>query len=917
MRRRSEQRKGLRALWTLVMVFSLGLAGGVGLVAVFGRSHLVAALTGAAPGASTPPASVEAGGSANREEDVWYTCGMHPQVMQRGPGVCPICGMKLTPKKGASANEAAAGPKAAEGPQERKILYWRSPMHPDFVSDHPGKDFMGHDLVPVYSEEEESVSGSIIRIDPVAVQNMGIRTARLRRGPLVKTVRTVGRIDYDEQRLVFVDTKIEGWIEKLHVDQTGQHVRKGDPLFEVYSPDLYSAQVEFISALRRLPTLPHAALPEAAEDAQRMVEAGRLKLEFLDVPADQVARLEETRTPVKTIEIQSPADGIIADKAATLGMRIMPGVRLYTIADLSRVWVYVDIYEYQLPWVYVGQAAMMTLPYIPDKVFRGEVTYIYPYLQKQTRVIKVRLEFENPTLELKPEMFANVMLEGLQKEDVLLMPREGYIDSGMRKVAFVDRGHGKFEPRTIEVGMEGEGGMVEVLLGLEAGEVVVTSGQFLLDSESKLEAALTKMREPARPPPLAEEERATAAPTPASTAPPPDAAYACPMALHPEEANPADQGAYFAPEPGDCPRCGMALAPIESLDWARAAIAAGGAKVGYTCVRHPNIYSTAPGACPLCDAPLEPFKALYTCRDSKHVGQVGPGSGPCPLCGEPMAVFRGPWLSESLAALNPQPTESTLTAVEAAAQSGHEVPQDASYVCPMQECWQFSALEGRCPICGMKLLPIKEVEWASRLAEALHARPFYTCPMHADQAKSDEPGLCPICAMRLVPRDHIVGLNPAGSKARQVDFLTEHYLGLAEQLAGDSLAQVASHALGLVDASEELKNLLEEARKQTPDEGQEEAGLSAQLLENAVALHKAALKLRGVSLDDDRVQFAQISRAMRKIVESERPDKSRWPTLFIYHCPLSQADWIQAVEKKANPYYGFKMLDCGKLMETK
>ncbi|MBX3396761.1 MAG: efflux RND transporter periplasmic adaptor subunit [Phycisphaerae bacterium] len=910
----------VRVFGTMLVVLAIGAAGGWWYFAKY--------KTGASVG--------QADATASAADDVWYTCGMHPQVLQREPGICPICNMKLTPMKQDSAEDEGE----PSGPQERKILYWRAPMDPSYVSDRPGKSPMGMDLVPVYSDEGETVGGSIIRIDPVTIQNMGVRTTRVRRGPLVKTVRTVGRIDYDEQKLVFVDTKFEGWIEKLYVNETGQNVREGDPLFDVYSPDIYSAQVEYISAIRKLPTLERSTFHDAVEDARRMVDAARLKLEYFDVPSQQIERLSEVLTPVKTVQIHSPADGIVADKMALEGMRIMPGMRLFTIADLSRVWVYVDIYEYQLPWVHVGQAATMTLPYIPHKAFRGEVTYIYPYLQKQTRVIKVRLEFPNPTLELKPDMYANVVLEGLLKDDAVLVPREGFIDSGMRKVAFVDRGKGKYQPRDIQVGVEGEGGAVEVLLGLEPGDVVVTSGQFLLDSESKLKEAVAKMMEPSKATPkkLAAHEMSLTEPhgghtqTSATTAPtdmaahshdegssmpsasepsvvPADANYACPMDRHPDEKDPANRGAYFSAEPGECPLCGMKLKPIEELEWARAQLAAGGGDVAYTCPKHPHVFSESPGDCPVCGNKLQPFQALYACRNPKHSSQTSDRQVDCPKCGELMAALRGPWLGEAMAKSSPSgelPSDATPSAMSA--DVGRSIPSDARFVCPMQECWQFSHDEGRCPTCGMKLKPIEQVEWAERLVKVTPAKGQFVCPMHPDRATSDEPGNCPICAMQLLPKNRIVGLEDGGaSVAQQVDYLMEHYLALQERFARDSTAEVALHALGLVDASEKLRDALQ--REAPPGE--------KELLASVNAVHAAALKVRGADLSSDRTQFAQLSAAMRTVISHQRPDSNRWPKLFIYRCPMAKADWIQTTEKKANPYYGFKMLDCGNLLETK
>jgi len=544
-----------RALLTVVVAvaaLAVGLAGG----------HWLTQPVGEGGGAA---------GTTSGDNEQWYTCGMHPNVLQRGPGECPICHMKLTPRK----KQDEGGQATAGGTKERKVLYWRAPMDPNYISEKPGKSPMGMDLVPVYADEDESPSAHTIRIDPVTIQNMGVRTAVLKRGPLVKVIRTVGRIDYNEQAVTFISTKFNGWIERLSVDQTGQQVDKGQELFDVYSPELYAAQEEYLAAIRNLPLLERSTFAPATEEAARLVEAAVTKLKYMDVSDEQIAKIQETKRVEKTLTIHSPAAGIVTEKMALDGMYVMPGMRLYTIADLSRVWAYVDIYEYQLPWVYVGQSARMTLPYVPGREFVGKVVYVYPYLEQQTRVIKVRLEFENPALELKPGMYANVKLESELSRDALLIPRAAYIDSGERKVAFLDRGEGKFDPRDIQTGVEAEDGMVEVLHGLDEGEVVVTSGQFLLDAESKLKEAVAKMMEAEqakttkRAPAPAKAHASHDAAAPAPKTMPKDAAFACPMEEHPDESDPVARGPYFSAQPGECPHCGMKLKPLDQLKWTK------------------------------------------------------------------------------------------------------------------------------------------------------------------------------------------------------------------------------------------------------------------------------------------------------------------------------------------------------------
>ncbi len=540
-----------------------------------------------------------------------YTCGMHPNVIQEGPGECPICHMKLTPLNTDATASAAKGGGNAKGKGKRRILYWRAPMDPSYTSDKPGKSPMGMDLVPVYADEVEA-SASVIRIDPVTVQNMGLRTDRVRRGPLRASVRTVGYVDYDEQRVVFVDTKFSGWIETLDVDTTGQPVEKGDPLFSVYSPELYAAEQEYLSALRTAPNLERSDNPSVRAEAKRLIEAARRKLLYLDMTEAQIAALARRGEPEKTVQILSPARGIVTEKMALEGMYVKPGMRLYTIADLQRVWVYVDVYEYQLPYVRLGQKAEMELSFIPGKRYTGTVIYIYPYLDARQRVVRVRLEFDNPGLDLKPGMFATVTLRAELKPDALLVPREAFIDTGKRQIAFVALAEGKFDPREIRTGIETEDGFVEVLDGLEEGERIVVSGQFLLDAESRVREAIRKMLEmrkqkaakqpsPAAKPP---ETQSAPAPNPKALTPRPGL-FACPMESHAETDEPV-----LSTSPGRCPLCGMDLVPLESLEWGRERIAKARARTPsataepadkhYVCPMHPEQRAAQPGRCPRC-----------------------------------------------------------------------------------------------------------------------------------------------------------------------------------------------------------------------------------------------------------------------------------------------------------------------------
>lgn len=383
-----------------------------------------------------------------------------------------------------------------EDQEERKILYWRAPMDPMEIYDEPGKSRMGMDLVPVY--EDQVSDGAEVRIDPVIQQNMGVRTAPVEKGSLIHTIRAYGHVTYDETRTADISSKFSGWIEELYVDFTGQVVRKGEPLFSIYSPQLVTAQGEYLEAYRRAGRVQGMI-------GESLLGAVRQKLLYLDVPEDQIRRIEKTGEITRTLIIRSPFAGIVIAKNAVSGTYVKEGTAVYRVSDFSRVWVEVHIFEYELPWVRLGQEARMTLPYLPGKIYRGKVSYVYPYLQRTTRDVVIRLEFQNPGLELKPNMYADVEIRGIEGEG-LMIPSMAVLRSGERNIVFVPRGEGKFTPQEITLGLALDEGKVQVLSGLEEGESVVVSGQFLLDSESKLREAVLKMMKPgeveppARPP---------------------------------------------------------------------------------------------------------------------------------------------------------------------------------------------------------------------------------------------------------------------------------------------------------------------------------------------------------------------------------------------------------------------------------
>ncbi|HKI70020.1 MAG TPA: efflux RND transporter periplasmic adaptor subunit, partial [Verrucomicrobiae bacterium] len=489
--------------------------------------------------------------AAASETKTLYTCGMHPQVIQDHPGNCPICGMKLTPiRKQASGDATATTGKG-------KILYYKSSMIPGETSPKPGKDSMGMDMVPVYENQTAAATSSEIEVDPVTIQNMNIQTTAVERGPLRRTIRTVGTINYNETTLADVTTKFKGWIEKLYVDATGQLVHRGEPLFAIYSPDLYSAEVEFLLTLNQSSTNDPGAVT--------LRETAANKLKFYDITEAQIADLEKTREPRKTLQIVAPANGFVTEKNVVEGQMVDAGMKLYQLADLGIVWVYAQIYEQDLPYIRLGQEAVVRLSSMPDREFRGRVTYVYPNVDEKTRTARVRMEFDNPGYFLKPGMFVSVQIISEINPSVLLIPDSAILRSGEKNTVFVALAGGKFDPRTVALGPEAEGDKYQVISGLKEGERVVTSGQFLLDSESQLREAIRKMREPS----ATMSEGRAGSPLPATNAEKSDGAHGV---THPTPESADTNVVYVCPmpahvsitydHPGKCPICGMNLVPV-------------------------------------------------------------------------------------------------------------------------------------------------------------------------------------------------------------------------------------------------------------------------------------------------------------------------------------------------------------------
>jgi Cu(I)/Ag(I) efflux system membrane fusion protein len=324
------------------------------------------------------------------------------------------------------------------------------------------------------------------------LQSIGVKFALAERRSLDRTIRTVGRVEIDERRQAHVNIKIEGWIDELYVNYTGERVKKGQLLFTVYSPDLVATQQEYLLALKGKRTFGNSAFPEVAAGAVSLLGVTRQRLELWDIPEHQIQDLEQTGQVLKALHIHSPISGTVLKKVAVAGLHVNPGDELYTIADLSHVWILADIYEYELPVIQVGQTATVTLSYDPGTVLTGRVAFIYPSLDPQTRTAKVRFEIDNAGEHFKPEMYANVELK-IPLGTRLVVPRDAILESGERQVIFLHHGGGRLEWRTVRLGLQAED-WIEVVEGVKEGEHVITSANFLLDSESRLKAAVGGMQ---------------------------------------------------------------------------------------------------------------------------------------------------------------------------------------------------------------------------------------------------------------------------------------------------------------------------------------------------------------------------------------------------------------------------------------
>ncbi len=389
--------------------------------------------------------------------------------------------------------------------KERKILFYRNPMNPAVTSPTPAKDNMGMDYIPVYEGEEKAEEGKTIpgtiRISTEKIQKTGVRSEVVKRRTLRRIIRTVGRVDPDETKVFNINSKVGGWVERLYINRTDQMVKHHEPLLELYSPELVSAQEEYLLVFKEREKTKDSPYPEVKRSSETLLSAARQRLKYWDISNDQIKRIEEDGKITRTMTIRAPAHGSVTEKMVVEGQMITAGEPLFKIIDHTSVWIYGELYEYELPFVRIGQKAKITPSYSPGEQYIASVEHIYSHLgtityspenSAEIRTAKIRFELENPDHKLKLGMYVNVELEVEAASNAIAVPDSALIDTGIRQVVIVDKGDGRFEPRDVKVGAKGDG-YNEILKGISSGEAVVTSANFLIDSESNLKSALSGM----------------------------------------------------------------------------------------------------------------------------------------------------------------------------------------------------------------------------------------------------------------------------------------------------------------------------------------------------------------------------------------------------------------------------------------
>lgn len=426
------------------------------------------------------------------QEGRLWTCGMHPQVIRQEPGSCPICGMRLSPLKGSTAGREDSGPhREGSGMHSEGSGTDNVQSH----SRHPDHSMgTGDDSREPATHSADEQQPDVVRINPSFVQNFGVQSVPVRRADLSFTIRTVGNLVYDEGKMAWINTRYDGWIEKAHVNYVGEPVEEGQKLLEIYSPELVTSQQEYLQAMEYAERLNGSRYPDVAERARSLVESSRRRLDHWHMDSEQIRRLEETRELRHTVTLVSPVSGVVVEKMdeALEGMRVHPGMNLYKIADRSRLWVEAEVFEHQIPWLRIGQAASIEIPTQPGRTFRGRIRFLSPAFSGRTRTLQASLELIDPDPGLRADMYANVTFDVSSVRGALAVPDDSVIHSGRRNLVVLDLGNGTFQVREVMLGRNGNG-FWEVRKGLAEGDQIVISSQFLIDSESRLKEAIRKI----------------------------------------------------------------------------------------------------------------------------------------------------------------------------------------------------------------------------------------------------------------------------------------------------------------------------------------------------------------------------------------------------------------------------------------
>lgn len=413
------------------------------------------------------------------DQNQLYTCGMHPNIIEKEPGNCPICGMKLLPVK--------SNVLSAPGSGERKIIYWRAPMNPNEIYDEPGKSNMGMDLVPVY--EDEGASSGVVTVDGAVMQSMNVKIEHVNLREMSSIIYTNGILSIDERVEYTVNTKVGGWIEKLYVNYTGQEVKKGEKLVDIYSPELVAAQQELLTAVSYQKAISGSSNSEILDSGSDLVRNAVRKLELYDISKKDIEKLIETKNVTKLMTIYAPFDGTVLTKKVNEGEKINAGREITKIADLTNLWLKADIYESELNKIELGSTVEISFTYNPGKIYRSKVSFIYPTVDPKTRTAQIRVDLKNNSGELKPAMFGNVKIKGKEYGLQPMVPETAVLRSGKKSLVILALGEGRFKPVEVKLGLYSEG-YYQVLQGIKEGDMIVTSSQFMLDSESSLRSAI-------------------------------------------------------------------------------------------------------------------------------------------------------------------------------------------------------------------------------------------------------------------------------------------------------------------------------------------------------------------------------------------------------------------------------------------